>query len=360
MDYLSHFAPNRRRCLTCLQKKMNGRVAVLIVSLLYTIVLKATAQNSGSFLNLPAAGQSKLQGDLMIQKPADENSAETLFSLDGTSSGFGIGLTTDASGNPLVIQKLFGSNGSWQWLYLSGANTHPSMTLDTGGKLTLYSANSFNPVIVLDPSTAQVTINGRTVATNNGTGAFTALSTSTQSIGNGSVLSSGMLAAGSGAVASGSNAIALGANSRALDTQATALAGGVAAGQYSVAMGVHSSTGHFGMYSTAIGYNASASGAFALALGCNASATNYFSTAIGDQTTATGSDSVAMGVSTQAQGWDSMALGDWNYATGESALATGGGTVAHGYASTTMGYHTSLKGITCSPSGATTWPKATR
>lgn len=40
------------------------------------------AQNSGSFLGLNPADQTKLQSDLLIQKPAGESSAELQLTLD--------------------------------------------------------------------------------------------------------------------------------------------------------------------------------------------------------------------------------------------------------------------------------------
>ena len=119
------------------------------------------AQYSGSFVNLPAANQSQIQSDLIIQRPGIYPSAELQFTLDGTNTDYAIALTS-TNDNSVLVQQLF-NTGSWQWVSTSGT----SMVLDTTGKITLFNSIAGTAGIVLDPFGGQITLNGQSVLTNN-------------------------------------------------------------------------------------------------------------------------------------------------------------------------------------------------
>lgn len=99
---------------------------------------------------------------------------------------------------------------------------------------------------------------------------------------------------------------------------------------------------NIGAYSTAFGYDTTASGMCSTATGA-ASALGDYSTAMG-ATIASGYSSTAMGASNTASGTGSTAMGVETTATGNYSTAMGGGTVAAGYLSTTIGMCTTAAG----------------
>jgi hypothetical protein len=102
---------------------------------------------------------------------------------------------------------------------------------------------------------------------------------------------------------------------------------------------------NIGDYSTAMGYNTTASGAFSTTMGYNTIASGLSSTAIGYNTTASGLSSTAMGFETTASGvYCSTAMGNNTTASGNYSTAMGRNTTASGAYSTAMGYHTSTDG----------------
>ena len=92
-----------------------------------------------------------------------------------------------------------------------------------------------------------------------------------------------------------------------------------------------------GEYSTAIGCHSTASGNYSTAIGLNATASEYGSTAMGRGTTASGSQSFAGGMSTTAVGESSTAFGFASRAGGKYSTAIGYYSKANGDYSTDMG-----------------------
>jgi hypothetical protein len=95
-----------------------------------------------------------------------------------------------------------------------------------------------------------------------------------------------------------------------------------------------------GPYSTAMGYQTTASGGGSAAMGYQTTASGTYSTAMGYQTTASGDRSTAMGNSTTASGPFSTAMGNNTNASGNYSTAMGSNTTANGYISTAMGNNT--------------------
>ena len=94
---------------------------------------------------------------------------------------------------------------------------------------------------------------------------------------------------------------------------------------------------NIGDYSTAMGYNTTASG--------------LVSTAMGVNTTALGSQSTAMGGSTTASGNFSTAMGFFTTASGNASAAMGYNTTAPSYAETSVGRYNTIY----TPASATAW-----
>ncbi len=113
-------------------------------------------------------------------------------------------------------------------------------------------------------------------------------------------------------------------------------------GQYSTALGFNTTAS--GESTTAMGEETIASAKGATALGSQTTASGQFSTAMGSLTSASGNKSTAMGYSSEASGEASTALGYFARALGDKATALGDSTTASGYASTAMGFKTRAKG----------------
>ena len=111
---------------------------------------------------------------------------------------------------------------------------------------------------------------------------------------------------------------------------------------------------NIGYRSTAMGYNASASGGVSTAMGYNTTAPGPYSTAMGKGTDASGSNSTAMGQSTTASGTLSTAMGELTSASGFASTAMGVGTTASGAYSTAMGGNTYAPGDYSTAMGANT------
>jgi hypothetical protein len=106
-----------------------------------------------------------------------------------------------------------------------------------------------------------------------------------------------------------------------------------------------------GIYSTAMGNAATASGNYSTATGVSTSASGNFSVAMGSTTLADGVSSVAMGSFTSASGNGSFAMGSSTVAGGNNATAFGVLTHAYGFSSTSMGYSTTASGDYSTASG---------
>ena len=109
-----------------------------------------------------------------------------------------------------------------------------------------------------------------------------------------------------------------------------------ATGDYSTAIGYSSTASE--SYCTAIGYSTNASGSTSTAMGVNTTASGDGSTTMGNITTASGNNSTAMGNDTTASGSASTAMGLATTASGNNSIATGLSTTASGSASTAMGF----------------------
>ena len=94
-----------------------------------------------------------------------------------------------------------------------------------------------------------------------------------------------------------------------------------------------------GNFSTAMGYNTTASGSYSTAMGGNTEAGGDHSTAMGSNSIASGNNSTAMGGFTVAEGVSSTAMGSGSTAMGSSSTAMGLYSKAKGYASTVMGMY---------------------
>ncbi len=109
-----------------------------------------------------------------------------------------------------------------------------------------------------------------------------------------------------------------------------------------------------GQYSTAMGFNTTASGQASTAMGLVTTASSQASTAIGLGTTASGQASIAMGLSTTASGQASTSSGSATTASGHFSTALGTSTLASGYASTGMGCNTTASAIYSTSMGLNT------
>ena len=98
---------------------------------------------------------------------------------------------------------------------------------------------------------------------------------------------------------------------------------------------------NIGNYSTAMGYNTTASGSISTAMGSNTMASGLFSTAIGSMAIASGNYSTAMGTNATASEGYSTAMGTFTAASGVYSTALGTNTSASGSYSTAMGANTS-------------------
>ena len=128
--------------------------------------------------------------------------------------------------------------------------------------------------------------------------------------------------------------------------------------------------GATGLYSTAMGLDATASGDYSTAMGKTTTASKYAATAMGVETIASGSVATSMGISTIASGAVSTAMGYFSTASGDYSTAIGGNTTASGDYSTAMGVGTSALSFretaigsfntTYTPTSITGWDAADR
>ena len=114
---------------------------------------------------------------------------------------------------------------------------------------------------------------------------------------------------------------------------------GIGAVDLSVSTSASATFGATGYYSTAMGYNATASGDASTAMGILTIAGGTFSTAMGYNATASGFTSTAMGSTTTAEGDYSTAMGLLTTASGNYSTAMGNNTTASDYGSVVMGYY---------------------
>ena len=140
--------------------------------------------------------------------------------------------------------------------------------------------------------------------------------------------------------ATGDYSVAIGMGSAALNT------GAISVGVGAVSSGIASST--FGFYSsastnfsTAVGYKATANGAYSISVGSNATvgSTANYGSAFGRSATANGPNSVAIGynASTGSTATDASAFGRNAAANGTSSIAVGYGATASGSNSVAIG-----------------------
>ncbi len=106
-------------------------------------------------------------------------------------------------------------------------------------------------------------------------------------------------------------------------------------GSYSTAFGFNNTAS--GIASTAMGFWGLASGSYSTTMGVGTIALNHSSSAIGHYTVASAVGSTAMGSATIASGEVSTALGYGSIASGEIATATGNQSMASGTSSTSAG-----------------------
>ena len=95
-------------------------------------------------------------------------------------------------------------------------------------------------------------------------------------------------------------------------------------------------------------------GIFSVAIGNNATASGGSSTAFGASTTANGANSTAMGINTFAGGNSATAMGNGSTAVGTNATAMGNNTTASGNSSTAIGLFTLASGINSFAAGNST------
>jgi len=102
---------------------------------------------------------------------------------------------------------------------------------------------------------------------------------------------------------------------------------------------------NIGIYSTALGFDVTATGAYSTALGAITAATGPVSTAMGQETQATGAYSTSMGAGTIASGLASTAIGSGTRAQGSRSTSMGLGTTANGTSSVAMGEGSVASGL---------------
>lgn len=135
-------------------------------------------------------------------------------------------------------------------------------------------------------------------------------------------------------------------------------------GNYSVALGAHTTASNEGSVSlgygntvsgeqaSALGYNNIASGNQSLAMGGNNDATGNIAVALGDNNTASGYVSTTVGANNTASSNYAMALGYNTSTQGTYGLAAGyGSTVSANYAATAIGYNAVASGIAATALG---------
>ena len=105
-----------------------------------------------------------------------------------------------------------------------------------------------------------------------------------------------------------------------------------------------STFGATGNWSTAMGYQTTASQLYSTAMGLSTTASGYVSTAIGRYSIATGESSTAIGRNTSASGESSTSMGAFTAASGFNSTALGRNTTASGVVSTVMGEFTAASG----------------
>ena len=150
-------------------------------------------------------------------------------------------------------------------------------------------------------------------------------------------------ALGYNSTASGGSSTAIGSAAQASGASSTALGyNSAASGNYSTALGQDSAVS--GGYSTALGYNSAASGTQSIALGVNSAANGYYSTALGNNSTTKGASSIALGYKSSAEGSQSIALGYNSVASGDYSTALGRGSTAESESSTALGQDSAASG----------------
>jgi hypothetical protein len=136
---------------------------------------------------------------------------------------------------------------------------------------------------------------------------------------------------------------ALGFNTTASGSVSTALGNSsTASGLYSVAIGVSAVAS--GDRSTALGFNTTASALSSTAFGSGTTASGAFSTASGNGTTAVGQESVALGRQTTAAGAHAFSMGDQSSAAGGNSVAFGAFSRASAFESVAMGLRVTAAG----------------
>ena len=111
---------------------------------------------------------------------------------------------------------------------------------------------------------------------------------------------------------------------------------------------------NIGIYSTAMGYDTTASGGGATAMGGSTTASGGNATAMGGSTIASGSNATAMGNGTTASGGSATAMGSGTTASGSDATAMGALTTASALASTAMGWSTTASSFYSTAMGVNT------
>jgi len=117
--------------------------------------------------------------------------------------------------------------------------------------------------------------------------------------------------------------IAMGYDATASGNGSAAIGAAYAGGNYSIAVGANTTTSRYSYASTAMGNNTTASGDYSTAMGGATTASGSASTSMGSGTTASGSSSTAMGTSTTASGDYSTAMGSNTTASGLASAAIG-------------------------------------
>lgn len=133
---------------------------------------------------------------------------------------------------------------------------------------------------------------------------------------------------------------------------------GLSAIDLSFSTSTSSTKGATGNYSTALGYQTTASGFFSSVLGNLNTASGTSSTAMGSGSIASGNYSTTLGVNTSASGTSSLAMGSGSIASGSTSSAMGTNTIASGENSTATGSGTSAQGSNSLTSGNGTVAKS--